>query len=942
MSTSLLERIPAAAQDVLSLNFDGSKALVQFLVRWEAYGEAFACLEQLDLDLVTWQDERARALAGLGRSAEAVAAMQARVAQKDSTTARTLLAEICIQAGLADEAWRVIEPQLKDTYGPPWSRAGDVALLKGDLDAAEQRYLRHQQIAPSSREPAVGLTEVYRRRGDAVTATAYAVRAATVEEGQYAPTVAQLKRLRDFFTAMRDENHLADVQAELIRRFDEDLQLVRGLFAVGGAAAQGAQAAPARRAAAPGRAAPAPAEVAVPVVRIEDVRVTPQELKELKDAAKKLFNFTELLPAQAEIMALARRGEHVLAVLPTGAGKSLCYQLPAFLDGGLTLVVSPLIALMKDQVDGLPAAVRGRAIAIHSLQDGAAQRDAFDGIARGRYQLVYVAPERLRQLAFIHLLRSVGLRRLVIDEAHCVSVWGHDFRPDYLHIRRAHADLGAPPILGLTATAPPQVRTDIQRQLFGVGEGNRPAGDLRVVAADTYRPNLVFSALKVAGSDEKTARVPALCRQLEGPGIVYARSRAATEQIAELLSAQGVKAEAYHAGLPPQQRIEVQDRFMAGRTRVIVATIAFGMGIDKPDIRFIIHHGLSNSVEAYYQEAGRAGRDGKPSHCVLLYSAHDKAQLTAHANLDKISREFLREVYKAVKAALKGQTTGPVALQSLQLAVGENDDTKVRVALSTLEEAGLLERHYDAPVSANLALAQPARDPELNAFAQAARLAPGQWVDWNFAELAVATGLHPATLEWKLLGWRGPLTVNTAGRDLMLTLKPGDKDAGRRVDALIDRYATLQKQRVSDIYAYAQTRRCRNGYLAAYLGGQPRSRCTNCDNCGVRTIHDLPFTLPDDSAVEAAVLGALSEHSWGRLSLQRLLRGEAEMQERGGRSPFFGRLRDRSETAIKRNVEALIDAGAVEEVALDNGGIALRLTAAGRKRTPRAPQHNKP
>jgi ATP-dependent DNA helicase RecQ len=690
------------------------------------------------------------------------------------------------------------------------------------------------------------------------------------------------------------------------------------------------------------RAAPAPAqeEAAAPVVPIEEVRVTAQELGQLGNAAKKLFGFDHLLPAQAEVMALARRGEHVLAVLPTGAGKSLCYQLPAFMDGGLTLVVSPLIALMKDQVDGLPDDVRKRAIAIHSLQEGAAQRDAFDGIARGRYQLVYVAPERLRQLPFIHLVRSVGLRRLVIDEAHCVSVWGHDFRPDYLHIRRAHADLGAPPVLGLTATAPPRVRSDIQRQLFGVGADNRPAGDLRVIAADTYRPNLTFSAVKVADNDEKMARALALCKQLDGPGIVYARSRANTEQIAELLRAQGVKAEAYHAGLA--DRHPVQDRFMAGQTRVIVATIAFGMGIDKPDIRFIIHFGLSNSVEAYYQEAGRAGRDGKPSHCVLLYTASDKNTLARFASQDNIDRDFLRAVYAAAKAGLYGQTTGPVSLASLQLAVGENDDTKVRVALSMLEEAGLLQRHYDAPVSANLMLAQAARDPELRAFAQAARLAPGQWVDWNFAELARATGLDTATLEWKLLGWRGPLTVNTAGRDLMLTLKPGGKDAGQRVDALIERNATIQKQRVTEIYAYAQTRRCRNGHLAAYLGGHPRTRCTNCDNCGIRTIHDLPFTLPDESELEPAILGALGERSWGRLSLVRLLRGDAQMQPRGGSSPYFGRLRDRSETVVKNRVEALIDAGCIEEVPLDNGGIALRLTAAGRKRLPQGAQRNKP
>jgi ATP-dependent DNA helicase RecQ len=622
-----------------------------------------------------------------------------------------------------------------------------------------------------------------------------------------------------------------------------------------------------------------------------------------------------------------RRGEHVLAILPTGAGKSLCYQLPAFLDDGVTLVVSPLIALMKDQVDGLPPALRRQALALNSLLDGDAVRAALHRVAAGQVKLLYAAPERLRQVSFVEMLARTGVARLVIDEAHCVSVWGHDFRPDYLHLRQVHRDLGAPPLLAMTATAPPVVRADIERQLLG------GAGSMRVLAGDTFRANLHLRAFRVRDDDERDALLFRLLRTLQGSGIIYARSRRRCEELAAALQAEGFAAAHYHAGI--DNRAEVQDRFMRGEVRLIVATIAFGMGIDKADIRFIVHDGLPASVEGYYQEIGRAGRDGKPAHCLLLYADHDESALLRLASRSALTITTLRTLYQRVRQQLGDRSAGSVPLDLLKSATG--DEIAARVGLSLLEEAGLLRRRYDCPREVTLQRPRTLRgqdDPGFLDFARRCGLDREPLVRSAFAALAETTGLAPAALEQWLLVWQEAryLHVHYDGRDPFLELPPPPPaQATQQIEQILRNRATLEQQRIGDIARYARTPACRHGFLADYLGGARRARCGMCDNCGAAfPLASDPAAHEGDAALRA-LLGALHEQAWGRRNLVRLLRGDPTASERAQQSTFYAALRVRSERGLEQMLDSVQAEGLVQTRTLEHGGVVLELSRRGVK-----------
>jgi ATP-dependent DNA helicase RecQ len=396
-------------------------------------------------------------------------------------------------------------------------------------------------------------------------------------------------------------------------------------------------------------------------------------------ALRSLFGFEAFRPGQDEAVDAALGGRDVLVVMPTGAGKSLCYQLPALMRDDVTIVVSPLVSLMQDQVEALDRIAPGKAVLVNAQQDAAVNRAALDRAIAGDVRLLYVAPERFSSPGFARALHAARIGLFVVDEAHCVSQWGHDFRPDYFRLADAARWLGARALVASTATATPQVAVDIARRL-GLRDPVR-------VTTGFDRPNLSFAVVPCRGMGDKRARLAAALADGDArPAIVYAGTRAETEDLAQALEgALGVEVLAYHAGLGRLERAEAQARFMSGEIEVVVATNAFGMGVDKADVRTVAHATVPGSVEAYYQEAGRAGRDGRPARALLFAETRDKGLHVFFIQRAEVDDAALEAVAGALLgAAVDGRYD--VALAD----AGDPEPDRVRAIAGHLARAGVI------------------------------------------------------------------------------------------------------------------------------------------------------------------------------------------------------------------------------------------------------------
>ena len=605
-----------------------------------------------------------------------------------------------------------------------------------------------------------------------------------------------------------------------------------------------------------------------------------ETLPDLERTLHERFDLDHFRPGQREVIQEVLSGRDVLCVMPTGGGKSLCYQLPALLLPGVTLVVSPLIALMKDQVDALLA--RGiRATLINSTLDLAEQNARIAEVEMRRYDLVYVAPERFRSGRFVETMNRVKPSLLAIDEAHCISEWGHDFRPDYARLGAARRALGMPPCIALTATATDLVRRDISAQLDLINPAQYVTG--------FDRPNLTYRVHDARKDQEKLAIMAEVLQRNPGPSIVYASSRKRCEEVGGHL--RGIlkrDAVIYHAGLTRDERTFAQDRFMKGEADVVVATNAFGMGVDKSNIRSVIHFNMPGTLEAYYQEAGRAGRDGLPSECVLLHSPGDRYLQEMFIENEYPPADAILGVYDFLRTL----DAEPIELTQEEIREScrvEIQETAVGTALRILESATVLERLRPRE---NMAIIRIRREPNdlpidqrVSPKANVQRLVAkaiegivngrfGEPVYFHPDEFAKALGLDRIALTRAIrtLAAETPVDYIPPFRGNALRLFDRQKKAR---DLKID-FTALHKrknqeyEKLERIINYAATKACRRAFILSYFGDENAANCGRCDHCESRGGAASSFLAIDTPS--------------GREVLQKILSGVARCKARFGKT----------------------------------------------------------
>jgi ATP-dependent DNA helicase RecQ len=664
------------------------------------------------------------------------------------------------------------------------------------------------------------------------------------------------------------------------------------------------------------------------------------------------FGLERFRAGQREVIEEVIRGRDVLCVMPTGGGKSLCYQLPAILLPRITLVVSPLIALMKDQVDAL----RQRGVAatlLNSTLDPSEQRTRLAEIVEGQFHLVYVAPERFRSGNFLKAMAALKPSLLAIDEAHCISQWGHDFRPDYSRLGHARKLLGSPPCVALTATATDVVRRDIADQL--------DLQDPALFVSGFDRPNLIYRVKDSRRDLEKLQDVAQALDQNPGPAIVYASSRARCVMIADYLRTELRKeAVVYHAGLTREERTSAQEQFMEGDAEVVVATNAFGMGVDKADIRSVIHFNMPGTLEAYYQEAGRAGRDGLPAECLLLYAPGDRILQERFIENEYPPPDVVHQVFDYLRK-LDDDPIEKTQAEIKDLAGIELNESAVGTALKLLEGASAIERFMPRE---NMAIVRINVEPEGDEpVSLVGRLGPQAHIQrivltgleglvnrrysepiyFHPDDFATALGLDRPALGRALKALTAELPIDyvppfrgNAIRVLDRSRRPRDLD--------ID-FASLRKRKQREydklerIVKYAQAKRCRRAFILGYFGDASADtvHCGRCDNCISDGVSAEPSTVIDTPSGLEVVLKVLSgvaraKGRFGKTVVAQMLKGSgSEKMERMGLKNLstYGILPNFAVTEIARIIDALTEAGLVEAPEVDRFRPIVTLSEAG-------------